>query len=139
MLKLVRNQENSKQHMVKKHRERKVAGHLFERVVRTLRRRNSFCTSEVGRSGQHRRTHLIAVAPCSPSPPSPPPREMALAAAAASSGAKGGSCNHGLLPLSPVSPPSSPLPRAPRLAAVASHWGLGATPALAAAAARLRR
>ena len=76
--------------------------------ARTLRRRNSFCTSDAGRCGQQRRTHLIAVAlEHAPSPPSP--REMARAAALASSGAKGGSSTHRFLFSSPppMRPPSS--------------------------------
>jgi hypothetical protein len=65
--------------------------------VRTLRCRNSFCTSDAGTCGQHRRTHLMAVAlEFVPSPPSWP-REMALPAALVSSGAKGGSSTHRFL------------------------------------------
>jgi hypothetical protein len=67
--------------------------------ARTLRRRNSFCTSDAGMCGQQRRTHLIAVA--LEHAPSPSFRDMARAAALASNGAKGGSSTHRFLFPSP--------------------------------------
>ena len=93
--------------------------HLVEHVARTLRRRKSFCTSEAGSWGQHRRTHLIAVEGELPSFSSPPsPLKMALAAAAVSTGANGGSSIHRFLfPLSGPPLSSPPVSRASFLAA----------------------
>jgi hypothetical protein len=100
---------------------------LVEHVVRTLRRRKSFCTSEAGRWGQHRRTHLMAVELEFPSISSPPcPRKMALAAAAASTGANGGSSiQRFLFPLSgrPLSSPAAS--RASCLAAAVARPAYG--------------